>query len=131
MATYARPVPLVEGVETFQVLFGVDGVVAGMAATATADTVVDQYLRADQLTVPNNITATYLNWQRVRSIRIGMVLRGPPNSALESQVVAQYPLGGRSFASRDDVGSTIEASTDGRLRQTVTFTMYLRNAQTP
>ncbi|MEH3087646.1 MAG: PilW family protein [Xylophilus ampelinus] len=127
-------IPLVDGVETFQVLFGVDGVVANQAVSAAPDTVVDQYLRADQLNVPGSsaeaIAATYANWQRVRSVRIGIVLRGPPGSASESKVPDQYPLG-PSYASDKDAGSKIQKLNDGRLRQTVTFTMYLRNAQTP
>jgi type IV pilus assembly protein PilW len=127
-------IPLVDGVETFQVLFGVDGVTANQPASGAADTVVDQYLRADQLTVPGtsdaSTAATYRNWQRVRSVRIGMVLRGPLRSAPQSTVPEQYPLGS-SFYSQDDLGSKVAQSRDGRLRQAVTFTMYLRNAQIP
>src|SRR5690606_23854591 len=78
--------PLIDGVETLQILYGVDGVTAGAAPTATETIIPTQYLRADQLAVSGNETATFANWKRVRSLRIGMVLRGPPGSAPEKDV---------------------------------------------
>ncbi|KAB7535791.1 hypothetical protein ET532_027825, partial [Verminephrobacter sp. Larva24] len=76
--------PIISGVENFQVLYGVDGIgPANTAVPGTTDRVVDRYLRADQLTVSGsqpasiNKAATYANWRRVRSIRIGVVLRCP------------------------------------------------------
>lgn len=121
--------PLIEGVESMQILYGVDGVTASAAPTAVPDSVPEAYLRADQLTAPSNAD-TLLNWRRVRSVRIGLVLRGPPGSAPESAVPAQYPLGAAGVMdSADDTGSEFAAQTDGRLRQTVTFTVHLRNPQ--
>lgn len=130
MTGVGQTIPLVDGVETFQVLFGVDGVSPGAAPTAAPDTVVDRYLRADQLTVSGNADATYKNWQRVRSVRVGMVLRGPPGSAPQSSVPAQFALG-PLLSSDADAGTRRPVQSDGRLRQTVNFTMYLRNAQNP
>ncbi len=122
--------PLIEGVESMQVLYGVDGVSAGAAATATPTSVPTAYLRADQLTVSGNNPATLLNWRRVRSVRIGLVMRGPPGSAPEVTVPAQYPLGVKDIMnSTTDAGSEFAAKTDRRLRQTVTFTVHLRNPQ--
>ncbi len=121
--------PLVQGVETLQVLYGVDGVTAGQAPTAATDSVPEQYLRADQLVAPS-IAATNENWARVRSIRVGLVLRGPTRSAQDLAVPAQYPLGATGVMnSASDPGSVFPAQTDGRLRQTVTFTIHLRNIQ--
>lgn len=134
--------PLVSGVENFQVLYGVDGVTPGnttVPITTPADSVPDRYLRADQLTIAGNEAATNANWQRVRSIRIGMVLRGAPNSALDRSSQTFYPLGsakasgsaavGSAFSSPADPNTTFTPSTDGRLRQTMTFTIHLRNFQ--
>ena len=123
--------PLIDGVETLQILYGVDGVTAGAAPTASETIIPVQYLRANQLIVSGNEPATIANWKRVRTIRVGMVLRGPPGSAPEQNVPAQYPLGTASMplSVTGDTGSTLAAQTDGRLRQTVTFTVHLRNPQ--
>ncbi len=114
-----------------QVLFGVDGVTPGSAPSASnpSDSVPERYLRADQLVVSGSDADTNANWKRVRSIRIGLVLRGAPGSA-QGEIPAQYPLGAKGVMdSADDPGSVFPAQTDGRLRQTVTFTIHLRNRQ--
>jgi len=131
--------PLVQGVESFQVLYGVDNVVANTAPTGTTDSVPDRYLRADQLTVAANTEATYDNWRRVRSLRIGLVLRSQPGSAIDTTTQTLYPLGtsagsatgttGSAFGSSGDVGAVYTAPADRRLRQVVTFTVHLRNFQ--
>lgn len=125
--------PLVQGVESLQLLYGVDGVTAGAAPTASAnrDTAPEQYLRADQM-VASTTVATNENWQRVRSIRVGMVMRGPPGSSSERTVPAQYPLGPQGLMnSTNDPGSVLSSQSDGRLRQTTSFTIHLRNAAIP
>jgi type IV pilus assembly protein PilW len=124
---------LVEGVESFQVLFGVDGVnpgeVLSAAAAASAATFVHRYLRADQMVVVGNPVATRENWRRVRAVRIGMILRGPVGSAVQGNLVqTMYPLG-RLLATGGDAFSTFVTPADGRLRQEVTFTVLLRNFQ--
>jgi type IV pilus assembly protein PilW len=126
-----RDTELIEGVEVFQVLYGVDGVTPGAApsATASAPSVVQRYLRADQLVVPGNLSGTRANWRRVRAIRIGMVLRGPVGSAAaRSLVQTVHPLG-YLLRSEADAYSSFTTPTDGRLRQEVTFTVLLRNFQ--
>ena len=86
-----------------------------------------------------NSAATYNNWRRVRSIRIGMVLRGGANSAQERVAQTLYPFGlgkssnsgalGSAMSSANDIGTIYSAPADGRLRQVVTFTVHLRNDQ--
>ncbi|MFT4243809.1 MAG: PilW family protein [Acidovorax sp.] len=133
--------PLIHGVENFQVLYGVDGIGpsnSAIPAATSADSVPERYLRADQLTVSDAATTT-ANWQRVRSIRIGMVLRGPLGSAVDKTQQTYYPFGtakasttgaaGSMFASADDPGTVFQPTADGRLRQVVTFTIHLRNPQ--
>ncbi|MET0544280.1 MAG: PilW family protein, partial [Variovorax sp.] len=58
--------PLVRGVESFQVLYGVDGVTpkAAPEAGSVTDSVPDRYLRADQMVVDGDDAATRKNWQR-------------------------------------------------------------------
>jgi len=137
--------PLIEGVESLQILYGTYGVTPNTAPTALAANTLtpppDRYLRADQLVVSGDDAATIANWERVRSVRIGLVLRGPTGSAPETTVPAQYPFGKTKqsgdassvpdsmMASTDDPGSSLAAQSDGRLRQTLTFTVHLRNPQ--
>ncbi|MES2533092.1 MAG: PilW family protein [Pseudomonadota bacterium] len=121
--------PIVQGVESFQVLYGVDGVTPHAAPTEAADGVPDRYLRADQMIVAGDEAATLTNWQRVRALRIGMVLRGPAGSLQDKNLpIVLYPLGA-PMASAEDVGSIYNAPGDGRLRQTLSFTVHLRNMQ--
>ena len=120
--------PLLSGVERFQVLYGVDNVTPGAAPTGNATSIPNRYLHADQLTVAGNEAATNANWRRVRSIRVGLVLRGPVGSALNSDSQTLLAFGSPDFSSTADTGARYTV-TDSRLRQVVTFTMQLRNCQ--
>ena len=136
--------PLIRGVENFQVLYGVDGVKPNTAidpndASSKPDSVPERYLRASQLTVPGNDAATRANWRRVRSLRIGMILRSDPGAAQQPSTATLYPLGlarsssgaaaGSAFSSAADVGTIFTPPADTRLRQAVNFTVHLRNDQ--
>ncbi|AYQ29010.1 prepilin-type N-terminal cleavage/methylation domain-containing protein [Polaromonas sp. SP1] len=134
--------PIISGVENFQVLYGVAGVTPNTAPTATpvAPNVADRYLRADQMVVAGNTAATNANWSRVRSLRIGMVLRGAEGSTQQKEAQTFYPLGlakasvtgtaGSAMSSaRDDPGTIFTSPADTRLRQAVTFTIQLRNKE--
>jgi type IV pilus assembly protein PilW len=120
--------PMIEGVESFQVLFGTDGVtpLTAASAAATQDTVAERWLRADQLTVAGNTAATRENWRRVRAVRVGLVLRGPVGSAEQAYADPFTPLGPK-YASPDDTGSSLSVTADRRLRLQSTFTVHLRN----
>ena len=112
----------------------------GLAPTAAFTAIPDRYLRADQMTVAGSPVNTNANWSRVRSIRIGMVLRGPPGSAQEMSDPNHklYPFGmapnaaggtpGSALSSESDPGTIFTNPSDSRLRQTVSFTVHLRNA---
>ena len=136
--------PIIRGVENFQVLYGAVGVVAGTAPAGLPTTsVADRYLRADQMTVAADPVGTNANWRRVRSLRIGMILRGPVGSSPESTdpLIKLYPLGVAKDSSGGTPGSALSAAAtvdpatiytpplDRRLRQVVTFTVHLRNEQ--
>ena len=120
--------PMIEGVESFQVLFGTDQVTASIAPNTVAvqDSVADRWLRADQLTVTGNASGTRENWRRVRAIRVGLVLRGAPGSAQQSVSTIMTPLG-NLYASSSDAGSSLTVAADGRLRLQSTFTVHMRN----
>lgn len=124
----SAPRPLISGVENFQVLYGVDGVTTGAAPTILPDSIADSLLRADQLDVPSDTVGTNKNWRRVRSLRIGMVLRGARGSAADRVAQTFYPLGQTMWASTDEQ-TKYQPAPDGRLRHVVTFTVHLRNEQ--
>lgn len=126
---WVAPAPMIEGVETFQILYGTDGVTAATIPSTAAgvqDTVAERWLRADQLTVAGNAMATRENWRRVRAVRVGMVLRGAIGSAQQSTTATFAPLGAL-YASNADIGSNLTVAADGRLRLASTFTVHLRN----
>ena len=128
--------PLVRGIENFQVLYGVDG---SADATNPEPDRADRYLRADEIIQPGNALATNNAWRRVRSIRIGMVVRGPVGSSQDQDTQTFFPFGpaklnaaatvGSAFAVAADPGTSFTPTPDGRLRQVVTFTIHLRNFQ--
>ena len=134
--------PIIRGVETFQVLYGVDGITPNVALPAVLSTTANipsRYLRADQMIVAGNTDATNKNWSRVRSILVGMVIRGPAGSAPERTALTYYPFGsapgastgskGSSMMSINDAGTEFKPIADNRLRQVVTFVVHLRNGQ--
>lgn len=124
---WVGPLPMIEGVESFQVLFGTDGVTPNTAPTAAQDTVADRWLRADELTVAGNFAATRANWRRVRAVRVGLVMRGPVGSAQQATTATFTPLGPMYASSDATTGSSLTVAADGRLRQQSTFTVHLRN----
>jgi type IV pilus assembly protein PilW len=122
-------VPLVKGVEAFQVVYGTDGVTPNTCSSDTstgADSVAERYLSASQLDGAGGAYCAN-NWSRVRSIRVGLLLRGPVGSAAVSGAKAWPVLGvsGATYA----FGATLTTPADGRLRQQQVFTVHLRNAQ--
>jgi type IV pilus assembly protein PilW len=146
--------PIIAGVESFNVLYGVDDVIAGVATpvpvplspasaasapTTNFDSVPDVYLRADQLNVAGDADGTNRNWRRVKSLRIGMILRGAPGSQQQANTAATrlYPLGparsgasaavGSALSSVNDPGTIFIPPIDGRMRHVVSFTVHLRN----
>jgi type IV pilus assembly protein PilW len=142
--------PLVRGVELFQTLYGVNTSSAANTAfvaspcpppaTNTLCGIPVRYFRASQMTVAGNTTQTNNNWRLVRSIRIGLLIRGPANSQQGfSGPATFYPFGmakesstgtaGFAMSSTTDINSRFTAPVDGRLRQTYTFTVHLRNDQ--
>lgn len=123
---WVGPSPIIEGVETFQVLYGTDGVTLAGEPLVAQDTVVDRWLRADQLTVSGNAVATRANWRKVRAVRVGMVIRGATGSAPQAATTTLTPLGGL-YTGPADVGASLAVAADQRLRLQSTFTVHLRN----
>ena len=126
---WVAPTPIIEGVESFQILYGTDGVTAGTVpstAAAAQDSIADRWLRADQMTVAGNNAATRENWRRVRAVRVGLLIRGTAGSAQQSTTTTFAPLGAL-YSSANDTGTSLSVAGDGRLRLQSTFTVHLRN----
>ncbi|MDO4769236.1 MAG: PilW family protein [Brachymonas sp.] len=132
---------LVRGVELFKVLYGVDSGVSPRTvpdAAAKLDTVPKRYLTAQEMVVSGDEEATRENWRRVRSLRIGMVLRSDVTPGAR-EALTLHPFGaaragenqpeGSAFVSAENINSEFKAPADGRIRQVVTFTVHLRNDQ--
>ena len=143
LASYTNT-PLIRGVELFKVLYGVDSGVTpntgpDPATVTPLDSVPKRYLTADQMLVRSDEAATASNWRRVRSIRIGMILRSDAGAVEMPQTQTLYPFGaaksgaaaatGSAFVDSGNINSQFSAPADGRLRQVVTFTIHLRNDQ--
>lgn len=122
--------PLIEGVESFQILYGTDRVTPNTVPVKddpAQDSIAEQWLRADQLSVAGNDVATRDNWRRVRAVRVGLVLRGPVGSAPQSIASTSVPLGSAYANNTNDVGSELAIPADRRLRMTSTFTVHVRS----
>ena len=122
--------PLIEGVESFQILYGTDRVTPNMVPVTddpAQDSIAERWLRADQLSVPGNDVATRDNWRRVRAVRVGLVLRGPVGSAQQSIASTSVPLGSAYADNTNDIGSALVIPADRRLRMTSTFTVHIRS----
>ena len=90
----------------------------------------DKWLRADQLTIPGSPAATRNNWRRVRTVRIGLVLRGAAGATQQSVAATYQPLGSLyvpATADSADPGPSLTVAADGRVRQQTAFTVHLRN----
>lgn len=123
-----KTMALVPGVEAMQVLYGVDNVVPGTAPSGATDSVPDRYLRASQLVVSGDSAATLANWRRVRSLRIGLLFRGPVGAAQDrAATAATYNVLGDGFSVSADTKSQLAVPADGRMRQAMVFNVHLRN----
>lgn len=113
---------IARGVEIMQIVYAEDRAKAdGTLYVATdytnnnVDDVPDQWVKAEDVN----------NWQHVKAIRVGLVLRGAPGSAQVKEAWTGYPLG------KDFVNSSstyqFTAPNDNRLRKAYVATFMLRN----
>lgn len=126
---WQAPQPIVQGVERMELMFGVTDVSPGIRSdpiTAGDSDTPTRYLTASQLDVAGDPDGTVNNWRRVRSVRIGLVLRGPPSTAADTSNPQLQPLGPLAPSSTFFTPST---NNDRRLREVFTLTVHLRNYQ--
>jgi type IV pilus assembly protein PilW len=109
--------PIIRGVESFQVMYGLD---------TDGDGIPNRWVSAQ------NITTTAL-WLNVRAIRVGLVLRGPVGSSQGASTTASqndiYPMG-QDFTGTlsSEAGLKYTAPNDGRIRKVFTSVFTLRNS---
>jgi type IV pilus assembly protein PilW len=105
---------IARGVETFQLMYGLD---------LDGDSFPEQWFTAQQ------VDLVLGRWDKVRSIRVGMVIRSLDRVTAATAAGTFKPLGDNfTLADADDPGATFTSTDDGRLRKVVTFTVNLRNA---
>jgi len=109
--------PIVKGVESFQVMYGID---------TNGNSMPERWVSA------NNVT----NWTQVSAIRVGLILRGDPGSSQGFQGTSAtadanklYPLGVNFTGTSTEAGLVFTPPNDGRLRRVFNATYTLRNPQ--
>lgn len=104
---------IVRGVETFQVMYGIDG---------DGDSLPNKWVSAQDVS----------DWMTVRAVRVGFVLRGQPGSSQGAAVLAAdnilYPLGEKFIGASTESGYTFTPPVDGRIRRAYSSTYMLRNS---
>ena len=120
-STSTTPQPIVKGVETFQVMYGLD-----------ADDPAKRMGTPIKWVSGQNITTT-TDWVKVVAVRVGLVIRGDVGSSQgASAKVAEndfYPLGKEFTGTSTEAGLKFTAPNDGRLRRVFNATFKLRNSQ--
>lgn len=108
--------PIVKGVETFQVMYGLD---------TNGDSVPTKWISGQ------NVAAT--DWVKVVAVRVGLVIRGDVGSSQSQSATAAendfYPLGKEFTGTSTEAGLKFTAPNDGRLRRVFNATFKLRNPQ--
>jgi type IV pilus assembly protein PilW len=106
--------PILKGVETFQVMYGLD---------TNGDSLPRQWVSGQSVT----------DWKQVVAIRVGLVIRGGVGSSQGQSATAAennlYPLGKTFTGSSTEAGLVFAAPNDGRLRRVFNATFKLRNPQ--
>ena len=104
---------VVRGVETFQVMYGID---------IDGDSLPNRWVSAQDVT----------NWMAVRAVRVGFVLRGAPGSSQGTAVTTAdnilHPLGKDFIGTSTEQGLTFTPPADGRIRRAYSSTYMLRNS---
>ncbi len=127
-----KPQPMARGVESFQVMYGVDCVDIPSpppgGPKCASDGVPERWVSASDIDDAEK-------WRNVRAVRIGMILRGPPGSstarkAADSDDEYLYPLGEDFLGTQATIGNGLKFKVprDGRLRRVYISTFMLRNA---
>lgn len=108
--------PVLRGVETLQVMYGLD---------TNGDSAPRQWVSGQ------NVAST--DWVKVVAVRVGLVMRGGVGSLQSQSATAAdnvlYPLGKEFTGTSTEAGLIFAAPNDGRMRRVFTATFTLRNPQ--
>lgn len=111
---------IVRGVETMQIMYGVDLCLPLANPACVRDGVPDRWVSAADV--------GDANWRFVKALRVGLVVRGAPGSAQVSSTAALSPLGAAFSNGNTEAGLSFTPPADGRLRRTYVTTFLLRNS---
>lgn len=106
--TLAPPEEFVEGVENMQLRYGYD-------TSTVPDGTVDEYRTAAQVTAGATGNVKDANWQRVLSVRVGLLIRSPERA------------GGKDHTYKVLGLDVTPAANDGAIREVYETTIALRN----
>ncbi|HEX8614512.1 MAG TPA: PilW family protein [Telluria sp.] len=130
---------VVDGVDTFQVLYGIDTDEPGdglpnQYLAATAVDALDAALKLDGATQAERERdlRRKTHWKRVASVRVALLLHGAPGGA-DGRAPFAYDLFGPGYSGDDDPGTRIDEARlppaqRWRERRTFATTIVLRNA---
>ncbi|NQD37695.1 hypothetical protein HPT27_11725 [Permianibacter sp. IMCC34836] len=93
------PQPLVDGVDSFQVLYGIDTTAPAPASPSCRDRAVDQYVTATDLA---DFGVGLGETRSVVAVRFSLLIRGEENNALPS-VDRSYQVGDRELSFNDRI----------------------------
>jgi len=112
---------IIRGVETFQVMYGLD---------TDNDDVPNRWISATSTWDP--LPPATPNWNNVVAVRVGMVLRGSSGSSQGQSATASenvlYPLGKTFTDNSTEDGLKFFPPNDGRLRRTFVATFMFQNS---
>ena len=112
--------PLIKGVESFQVMYGID-------TDSTPNSVANKWVSAQDIGTSADV------WTKVTAVRVGFVLRGAPGSSQATKGTADdnklYPLGKDFTGNSTEAGLVFSPPNDGRMRRVFNATFTLRNPQ--
>ena len=109
--TFGTPQPLMEGVESMQLTFGVAGTTTGNITTA--------YMSAQDIN--STFSAESDRWKRVLTVRVCLLMRNLESSDKFKKAAIN------TTSSYYDCSNTAQTSTDGYLRRAYTSTVLLKN----
>jgi type IV pilus assembly protein PilW len=118
--------PIAGGVESFQVLYGVD---------AGGDATPDRFYTADEISALDAAagalpTSAGSSWKNVATVKISLLLKGQAHTEFEDQTI---PLFGSDYANAGDQGSVVNVQRlppdqQRRIRKLFTTVIQLRNS---
>ncbi|PRC95050.1 PilW family protein [Solimicrobium silvestre] len=117
---------IARGIESFQVLYGID---------ITGDGIANKFLSATEVDgLDSNIAAQDLkkktNWKKVTAIKVALLLHGTEQSRTDQSNIVHYLFGKEYTGSGNDKGTEINENSlsPGRLRTVYSTTIQLRNS---